>query len=151
MSQSLSKLSIHLVFHIKYNSPYIKKENRGQLYSYINGIIKNCQSIPIAINGVHNHIHILCVMSKNISLKDLVNKIKSNSSRWLRQQEFYYNDFHWQGGYGAFAVSSSQISRTKRYIDNQEEHHRKMNSKNEYLLLLNKHEIKYDQSYLFDQ
>ncbi|MDL2296739.1 IS200/IS605 family transposase [Bacteroidales bacterium OttesenSCG-928-B11] len=151
MSQSLSKLSIHLVFHIKYNSPYIKKENKEQLLRYINGIIQNCQSIPIAINGTRNHIHILCVMSKNISLKDLVNKIKSNSSRWLRKQDTYYEGFHWQGGYGAFSVSSSLINKTKKYIDNQEAHHKKIDSKNEYLLLLNKHEMGYDQSYLFDE
>ncbi|MDL2228234.1 IS200/IS605 family transposase [Bacteroidales bacterium OttesenSCG-928-K03] len=149
MSQSLTKLMIHIVFHIKYNSVKIKREDMSALCAYINGIINNNQSSVYEINGVEDHIHILCRMSKNIALKDLMNKIKSNSSRWLRDK-YYYKDFSWQGGYGCFTVSESAIKNVKRYIRNQENHHKKIKTKDEYVELLDKHNIEYDPQYLWD-
>ena len=98
MSQSLSKIYIHLVFHTKYNSPLIRKEDKSSLFAYMGSVIKTNESIPIIINGVENHVHVLCVMSKNISLAKLTEEIKRNSSRWIKTLDPHYATFAWQGG-----------------------------------------------------
>lgn len=149
MSQSLSKLFIHIIFHIKNHNSKIRKEEKDELYSYIGSIIKDNQSIPIIINGVEDHIHILCIMSKNIALAKLVEEIKRHSSRWIKTKNRHYVDFAWQGGYGGFSVSPPLYEKTKRYIENQEEHHKKMNFKKEYLLFLKEYGVDYDERYLW--
>lgn len=149
MSQSLSKLYVHAVFHIKYNSPEIRGQDKDELYAYMGSIIKDNQSIPIIINGVENHVHILFVLSKNIALAKIIEEIKRHSSRWIKTKGNYYSQFAWQGGYGSFSVSPSLHDKTKRYIRNQEEHHRKRTFKEEYLLFLKEYGIGYDERYLW--
>jgi len=112
-------------------------------------IINDNKSIPIIINGVEDHIHILCVMSKNIALAKLVEEIKRHSSRWIKTKGIYYSHFKWQGGYGGFSVSSSILDKTTQYIEKQEEHHRVMTFKEEYLLFLKEYGIDYDEEYLW--
>ncbi len=148
MPQSLAKLYIHLIFHIKSTSVPIRKQDAHELYAYIGSIIKSAESIPITINGMEDHIHILCVLSKNISLAKLVEKIKSSSSKWIKEKDHYYHHFAWQGGYGGFSVSPSLHDKTTQYILKQEEHHRKMTFKEEYLLFLKEYNIQYDENYL---
>ena len=149
MAQSLSKLFIHIIYHIKRNSCTIRKQEKDELYAYIGSIIKDTGSIPIIINGVENHIHILCVLSKNIALAKLLEEIKRHSSRWIKTKSNYYSNFAWQGGYCGLSVSPSLHQRTKHYIKNQEEHHKKVTFKEEYLLFLNEYGIKYDEQYLW--
>jgi REP element-mobilizing transposase RayT len=149
MSQSLSKLYVHIVFHIKYNSVAIRKEDKEELYAYMGAIIKDNGSIPIIINGTHNHVHILCVMSKNIALAKLTEEIKRHSSRWIKTKGIYYKQFSWQGGYGGFSVSQSVLDRTKRYIENQEEHHRRKNFKDELLAFYQEYGVEYNEEYLW--
>jgi REP element-mobilizing transposase RayT len=119
------------------------------LYAYIGSIIKDNESIPIKINGVEDHIHILCVMSKNITLAKLVEEIKRHSSRWIKTLDPYYAKFAWQGGYGGFSVSPSLHDKTKHYIENQEEHHKKISFKEEYLMFLKEYGIEYNEKYLW--
>ncbi|MCC8143383.1 MAG: transposase [Tannerellaceae bacterium] len=123
MAQSLTKIYVHIIFHIKNQGTFIKPENHKELYSYMAGVIKNNDSIPFIINGTTDHVHVLCILSKNIPLSTLVQQIKQSSSRWLKSQDIYYRGFQWQGGYGAFSVSSSTLDKTVRYISNQQEHH----------------------------
>jgi REP element-mobilizing transposase RayT len=149
MSQSLSKLYVHAVFHIKYNSPKIRKQDKKELYAYMGSIVKDNKSIPIIINGVENHVHLLFIQSKNIALAKIIEEIKRHSSRWIKTKGTYYSKFAWQGGYGAFSVSPSIHDQTKKYILNQEKHHRKMNFKDEYLLFLKEYKIDYDERYLW--
>ena len=149
MAQSLSKLYVHIIFRIKTTSKQIRKEDRNELYAYIGSIIKQNDSIPIAINGMGDHIHILCVMSKNISLSKLLENVKSNSSRWIKTKDIYYSKFAWQGGYSSFQVSASAHDRIKRYIENYEEHHKRMTYQEEVKLFLDKYEIKYNQDYIW--
>ena len=127
----------------------IRKEDKPDLYAYMGAIIKSKDSIPILINGTEDHVHILCVMSKNISLSKLVEEIKGNSSRWIKTCHSHYKKFAWQGGYGGFSVSSSLYGKTKRYIENQEEHHKKMTFQEEYLLFLKEYGIEYNEQYLW--
>src|SRR5512135_1426512 len=126
MSQSLSKLYIHMVFHAKHSSPMIRKDDKNDLYAYMGAIIKDNDSIPIIINGMENHVHILCIMSKNISLAKLMEEIKRHSSRWIKTMNTIYHNFSWQGGYAGFSVSQSLHDETKSYILNQEEHHKRI-------------------------
>jgi len=125
MAQSLSKLFIHIIFHIKNPLAKIRKEDKNDLYAYIGAIIKDNDSIPIIINGAEDHLHILCVLSKNISLAKFVEEIKRHSSRWIKTKDPYYKKFAWQDGYSGFSVSPSLHNKTKQYIKNQENHHKK--------------------------
>lgn len=149
MGQSLSKLYVHIVFRVKTTFHQIKKNDRDELYAYIGSIIKENDSIPIIINGVGDHVHILCVMSKNIALAKLVEKIKANSSRWIKYKNIYYQKFAWQGGYSGFSVSPSVHDRTKMYIENQEEHHKKMTFQEEVKFFLKEYGIDYNEDYMW--
>ncbi len=93
MAQSLSKIYTHIIFRIKNDSCKIRKQEKDELYAYIGSIIKDNESIPILINGVEDHVHILCVMSKNIALAKLVEEIKRHSSRWIKTKDPYYVQF----------------------------------------------------------
>lgn len=150
MSQSLSKLYIHLVFHVKNNYILIRDEDKQELYAYMGSIIKDNDSSPIIINGTGNHVHIFCVMSKNISLAKLTEEIKRHSSRWIKTKNPAYQHFAWQGGYAGFSVSPSLFEKTKNYILNQEEHHKNKALKDELVQFLKEYGIDYNEQYLFE-
>jgi REP element-mobilizing transposase RayT len=149
MAQSLSQLFVHIIFHIKNNSCTIRKEEKEHLYAYMGNIIKDNESMPILINGTEDHVHILCVMSKNIALAKLIEELKRHSSRWIKTKNQHYTNFAWQGGYGGFSVSPSLHDKTKHYIENQEQHHKKITFKEEYLLFLKEYGISYNEQYLW--
>jgi putative transposase len=149
MSQSLSKIFVHFTFHVKGNRSLIPESLQDKLYAYIGKVIKNHESIPIAINGMPNHIHILCVVSKNISSAKLMLEIKASSSKWIKTKSSLLSNFSWQAGYGAFSVSPSIHDVTKKYIENQKTHHKKVSYKQEYLELLNDYGIDYNEKYLW--
>lgn len=128
----------------------MREKEQDSLYAYMGSIIKDNQSIPIIINGVEDHVHILCILSKNVALAKLVEEIKRHSSRWIKTQHNYYKTFAWQGGYGGFSVSQSVVERTKRYIENQEEHHKKQNTKKEFILFLKEYGVEYDEKYIWE-
>ncbi len=150
MSQSLTKIYVHIIFHTKKNGSSIRIMESDKLYAYISGIIKRNECVPLLINGVSDHVHILCILSKNISIAKLIQIIKQNSSRWLRSQDNYYHNFEWQGGYAAFSVSPSALNKTKEYIRNQRIHHKKRSFQQEYVLFLQKYGIDYDEKYLWN-
>lgn len=149
MSQSLSSLYVHIIFHTKFNQPFIKPEIEPELFAYIGGIIKECQSVPIKINGIENHIHILARMSKNIALAKFVEEIKRNSSRWIKTKGLAYENFAWQGGYAGYSVSQSVVEKVKRYIQRQKEHHNRVSVEEEYVQFLTEHGVDYDANHLW--
>lgn len=150
MSQSLSKLYVHITFHIKKANIIIGDEIGEELYAYMASIVKDNDSIPVIINGVKDHVHVLCIMSKNISLAHLVEKIKGQSSRWIKIRNNKYKLFKWQGGYSGFSVSKSVVEKTIKYIRDQKEHHRKKSYKEELIALLSLNEVNYDERYLWE-
>ena len=150
MSQSLSRLYVHMVFHVKNNRIKIRQEEEQDLYAYMGAILNDNASIPIIINGVEDHVHILCIMSKNIALSKLLEEVKKHSSRWIKTKHPHYKNFRWQGGYGAFSVSPSHAEQKKIYIQNQKEHHKKVGYKEEYLKILEEYGIDYDERYLWE-
>ena len=116
MAQSLSKIYVHLVFHTKYSSVTILEKDLPKLFAYIDGIIVNNKAMVIQIGGIHNHLHILCTLPRTISTASFVEDIKKCSSKWIKTLDPYYSNFAWQGGYGIFSVSASQITKVKNYI-----------------------------------
>ena len=149
MSQSLSKLYVHIIFHTKNSFATIHSQDKKDLFAYMGSIIKDNGSIPIIINGMSDHVHILCVMSKNIALAKLTEEIKRHSSRWIKTKGKQYEQFAWQGGYSGFSVSQSLHDKTKHYIENQEEHHKKMSFREELIAFFVEYGVEYNEQYLW--
>jgi REP element-mobilizing transposase RayT len=134
---------------VKDETIQIRSEDETELYAYIGGIIQQHESHPIKINGTENHLHVLSTMSKNISLAQLVEEIKKNSSRWIKNQSEYYRHFAWQSGYAGYSVSQTKIEVVKKYIENQKEHHKTVSFKDEYIQFLKKYKVDFKESYLW--
>jgi REP element-mobilizing transposase RayT len=149
MSQSLSKLYVHIIFHVKNNNVLIREDEEKELYSYIGGIIKANEAIPIKINGTENHLHILTTMSKNLSLAKFVEEIKRNSSRWIKSKGEHYRFFAWQGGYAGYSVSQSKVDVVGKYIENQKRHHKSETFQDEYVKFLTEYNVDFDKKYLW--
>ncbi len=150
MANTYTKLNIHIVFHVKSTGVSIQKEDLPQVFQYIGGIINNVGGYPITVGGIENHIHILATMPKTMSVSEFVQKIKANSSKWIKTIDNYYESFAWQEGYGAFCVSPSLLKKTIRYIETQEQHHHEESVPNEYKRFLKTNCIEFDERYLFD-
>lgn len=149
MANTFAQLYIHIVFAVKGRANVIKEAHREQVQRYITGIVHNRKAKVLAIYCMPNHIHILVSINPTTLISDLVRDIKSNSTIFIKEQEFVKN-FAWQEGYGAFSVSHSQKDKVYKYVINQVEHHRKRSFKEEYLELLRKNEIEFDEKYLFE-
>ncbi|MEX0772370.1 MAG: transposase [Balneolales bacterium] len=151
MPQSLCRIHLHLVFSTRNRIPYLKNKTvRIQLHSYLAGINKNLGSTTMLINGVEDHVHILCLQPKMVCIADHIRTLKTNSSTWAKRQGADYSKFAWQAGYGAFSVSESNVQKARQYIADQEKHHNKKSFKQEYRELLKKHNIDYDERYVWD-
>ena len=150
MAQSLAKNILHLTFSTKLRRPLISPDIREELARYLVGVVKGLECPALEVNCVADHAHILFCLSKNIALAEAVEKSKKASSKWIKTASPAFKDFYWQAGYGAFSVSQSSVSAVRRYIVNQQENHRKMTFQEELIALLKKHQIEYDQRYLWD-
>ena len=150
MGQSLVKNYIHLVFSTKHGQHFIHQPYEEELHSYLGGMCLKLECQPIKIGGYTDHVHILCMLSKKIALMDLLEKVKSNSSKWFKTKDEKLKIFYWQDGYGAFSVNSAEVDRVIAYITNQHQHHSKKTFQEEYLAMLNKYHIDYDERYVWD-
>jgi putative transposase len=150
MSQSLVKILIHLVYSTKHRQPWSTKTHREALFAYQAGIYKEWDSPALAIGGMDDHVHALFVLSKNHPLKKIVEEVKKGSSKWAKIEGPKNADFYWQAGYAAFSVSQSNLDEVKKYIVNQEEHHRRMTFQDELRALYNRHGIAFDERYVWD-
>lgn len=150
MPQSLARLITHLTFSTKLRRPLITPEVRAELKAYLRGILENLESSAIEINFVADHAHVLFCLSRKCSLAETIGQLKKGSSKWIKAKSSAFADFYWQAGYGAFSVSQSNVPAVRQYIVNQEEHHRKMTFQEELRALLKKHQIEYDERYVWD-
>ena len=150
MSQSLAKNYLHITFSTKYREPILQKGDWAEVFSYLSGALSNLDCSPIVVGGISDHIHILCVLSKNIALARLMESIKSSSSKWIKTKRMEYANFAWQNGYGAFSVSQSKVEVVRKYILNQEKHHLQTSFKDELLVFLKEYQVDYDERYLWD-
>lgn len=149
MAQSLSKIYLHIIFHIKTTSPRIREVDLERVHAYIGQLVNEASCIHIWANGVEDHVHILCMLGREVTVAHLLEEVKRNSSRWIKNIDAYYHQFAWQSGYAAFSVSQSVVDKTLAYIKNQREHHKKRTFKDEYIDFLNLYNIEYDERYVF--
>lgn len=150
MSQSLSKVYVHITFSTKNHMPFIDDAIRDSLFEYIGGICKGMDCNPVKIGGYHDHVHILCLLSRKIAQMKIMEEIKKQSSKWIKTKGNIYTNFYWQDGYGIFSVNPSKTDVVVTYIDNQKEHHKKVTFKDEFRTFLKKYKVDYDERYLWD-
>ncbi len=150
MPQSLSKVYLHITFSTKGRYPFIDDEIKSRLFEYLGGICKGLECNPVEVGGYKDHVHILCLLSKKVSLMKLMEEVKKQSSKWIKTINSKYEQFYWQDGYGAFSVNPSEIDVVIAYIKNQKEHHKNKPYKDELLAFLKKYGVDYDERYLWD-
>ena len=150
MPQSLSAVYIHLVFSTKERRPFLRNKTiRNSLHSYLGGISKKLECAPIITGGMEDHVHLLARFGRTITQAEWVKELKRVSNLWLKEQ-YSIRDFEWQGGYADSSVSASNLEYVKKYITNQEQHHRKMNFQEELRTLLRRYQVEWDERYIWD-
>ena len=150
MANTFSQIYIQLVFAVRQRENLIPQKHKEELHKYITGIITKRDQKLLTINCMPDHTHIFIGMKPTCYLPDLVRDIKSVSSGFIKSKKKILTNFSWQEGYGAFSYSHSQLTNVIKYINNQEQHHKKRTFKEEYLELLRKFEVDYDEQYLFE-
>ena len=150
MANTFSQIYIQTVFAVSNRQSLIKPEFKEDLYKYVSGIVRNQGQKLIAINGVADHVHLLIGLRPAMALADLVQEIKADSTNFINKNRLVRGRFSWQEGYGAFSYGHSQLDTIIRYIQNQEHHHSRRSFKHEYLTLLRKFDIAFEDKYVFD-
>ncbi len=150
MAQSLAKILVHIVFSTKDRFAFlVNTDLRRRMHAYLAEVFNAYQSPAIEVGGWHDHVHILCSLSRNHAIARIIADAKKNSSVWAKTCRGLLGKFQWQAGYGAFSVSPSQVEEVRQYIRGQEEHHRVRTFQEEYLELLKRHQVPYDERYLW--
>jgi len=149
MANTFSQIYIQTVFAVSERQSLIKHDFKEELYKYITGIVRNQGQKLITINGMPDHIHILIGLRPAMALADLVKEIKTDSTKFVNKRRFVRGRFSWQEGYGAFSYGHSQLDTIIRYIQNQERHHQRQSFRDEYMTLLRKFDIAFEEKYVF--
>lgn len=144
---SHTNLLYHIIFATKDRLPMIKKEWQADLHAYLGGIVKNLEGVPIEINGICDHVHLLVRLQPKSALSDFMRELKASSSGWVRRNHF--DRFAWQARFGAFTVSESLVQIVRDYIRNQEKHHSTKNFVDEYKDFLTAHKVDFVEEYLW--
>jgi putative transposase len=151
MPQSLSRVVIHTVFSTQGREPAFQDlAFRAEVHAYLGGCAKSLECLPIQIGGVADHVHLLTVLARTICVADFVKEIKRVSTNWIQERGGLFGQFHWQGGYAAFSVSESNVGIVSRYVERQEQHHRRMTFQDELRKLLRLHGQAWDEEHLWD-
>ena len=149
MAHTFANLLTHIIFSTKGRQPFLNGEFKPQVLAYLAGIVRHLQGVPMEINGSADHVHLLVSLRPALSVAELVRVLKSNSSGWVHEKWPSRKWFAWQEGYGAFSLSQSHAGQVLRYIQGQEEHHRKVSFQDEFVAFLKKHGIAYDERYIW--
>ncbi len=150
MVGTYSQHYVQIVFAVKDRENLIDKSWKEELNKYISGIITAKKQKSIIVNGMPDHIHLFVGLRPSIAPSDLVRDVKNNSSNFINKYKFVKHRFSWQEGFGIFSYSHSQVQNVYNYILNQEQHHKRQSFRQEYLEILNKYEVDYEEKYLFD-
>jgi REP element-mobilizing transposase RayT len=142
---------LHIVFSTKNRQKLILPSWRDDLFAYMGGIAEEHKAVNLCSGGIEDHVHLLVKIHPSFAIADTVKLIKANSSRWVNQEQKTENKFEWQRGYGVFSVSQSQSEIVKKYIRSQAEHHRRRTFQEEYLEILRRYGIEFDERYVFDE
>lgn len=150
MPQSLAQVYIHLIFSTKQRAPILPTALCADFSAYFGGTLNNMDSPLVAFGMAKDHVHLLFRQSKGAALVDLVQGVKTGTSKWLKTKLPQLADFHWQAGYGAFSVSASRLEAVTQYVLGQEGHHRKVTFQEEFRSFLLKYKIEYDEKHVWD-
>jgi putative transposase len=150
MANTYSQLYVHFIFGVRGKGVLIPAEHKEEIHKYICGIVKNRKSHVYAINSMPDHMHILVSLKPDIAPSVLMRDVKAISSKFINEHKWTPKEFQWQTGFAAISHAHSQLDTVIRYIENQEEHHRKKTWKEEYIEILEKCGIPFDLKYLFD-
>ena len=148
MSHTYSNLVYHIVFSTQGHLPLITNEIKAELYAYMGGLVNELNGRPLIIDGIADHVHMLIVLPPNVSVSDAMRFVKANSSRWMKER--FGKPFAWQKGFGVFSVSRSGVDAVAKYIRDQEIHHAKFDFRTEFVSLLEKNGVDYDEKYLWE-
>lgn len=148
MASTHLSLHYHLVFSTKNREPWLVAECRDRIHAYLGGVIKSMNGMAHAVGGVADHVHVFAGLKATHCLADVMRELKSESSGWIHR-ELKMPWFAWQEGYGGFTVSASSIEPVKAYVLNQPEHHRTKSFQDEYLGMLGRGLVEYDERYLW--
>jgi putative transposase len=149
MPQSLAQIYVHLVFSTKDRLPCISAEVQPRLHAYLAGTLNAIDCPALIVGGTPDHVHVLFRLSRTVTLADVVKAAKVESSKWMKENGGESN-FSWQGGYGAFSVSASQVETVTHYIRNQAVHHEVQTFQDEFRKLLERYQISYNEAYVWD-
>jgi REP element-mobilizing transposase RayT len=149
MAHTYTNLLTHVIFSTSGRLPHLTDKIRVDAHAYLGGISRELNAIPIAIGGTSDHVHVLTRLPADLTIADCMRVVKTNSSRWLKQRWPERRTFAWQGGYGAFSVSESNQLSVIRYIQDQPHHHRCISYQDEFLTLLKRHGVDFDERYLW--
>jgi putative transposase len=150
MASTFTNLLYHIVFSTKRREPLLTEALRPELDRYIGGILREERGVLLEIGGMPDHIHLVARFRADVSVAEMLRRIKANSSRWANEREHAAGRFAWQAGYGAFSVSESQVGEVIAYVRRQAEHHRTMTFQEEFLRFLRRHGVEFDERYLWD-
>jgi REP element-mobilizing transposase RayT len=145
-----TQLYIQLVFAVKYRECLLSEPIRNEVFSYMTGLLTNKKHKSIIVNGYADHVHVFFGMNPTMSISDIVADLKRSSSLLINEKGWFKGKFQWQEGFGAFSYSKSHVEKVYNYIINQKEHHQKKPFRDEYLDLLKKFEVDYDERFLFE-
>lgn len=151
MSQSLSSVLLHIIFSTKNREPFITPQIEAELHPYMATIFRELKSPALALDGAADHIHALCSLSRTTTIANLIEEVKTSSSKWIKTKGRDFRAFQWQRGYGAFSIGQSQVEVVKRYIRNQKEHHQRVTFQDEYRQVLKRYRVDYDERYVWDE
>ncbi|MGI9065996.1 MAG: IS200/IS605 family transposase [Pyrinomonadaceae bacterium] len=151
MAQSLARLWTHLIFSTKNRFPFLAdKKLQTDVHAYLAKVLRQQDCETLIVNGVEDHIHALFALSRTRSIALVVKEIKRTSSGFAKELSQTLAKFQWQNGYGAFSVSKSNLDEVFGYIENQEEHHKRVTFQDEYRAFLKAYDIEYDERYVWD-
>ncbi len=149
MPHTFTTLLTHVVFSTSGRTPFLTDDIRSDAHAYLGGIVRELRGMPLAIGGTTDHVHLLMRLPAELALADCLRVVKTNSSRWVKRKWPKRRLFAWQGGYGAFSVSESSREAVIRYIQDQERHHQRVSFQDEFLTLLKKHGVEFDERYMW--
>ena len=151
MPQSLSRVIVHIIFSTKRRFPFLANTDiRKEMHAYLGGTCNALGSPVIIVGGTADHVHILCALSRNTAISDLVGELKRSSSKWVKPKDGLLKKFSWQNGYGAFSIGQKEIDHASAYIENQEEHHRVKTFQEEFRSVLVEYGVEFDERYIWE-
>jgi len=150
MPQSLSRILVHLVFSTKNRERVLTPRIQTELHPYLAGTLNNLECRSLQVGGIDDHVHLLFGLFRICTIAEVVEAVKTSSSKWIKIKERPLADFHWQSGYGAFSVSQSDAEAVISYIRNQAKHHEQLTFQDEYRQLLGRYQVAFDEKYVWD-